>query len=127
MVFVKGGKRKKDRYTILAESALELINDYIKDYKPEKYLFEGQYGGKYSTTSLRKILHRAKTKAGVATPGSVHTLRHSFATHLPENETDLRYIQELPGHKNSKTTEIYTHVSTMNISQIKSPGDMINS
>ncbi|MBC8487281.1 MAG: tyrosine-type recombinase/integrase [Bacteroidetes bacterium] len=126
MVFVKGGKGKMDRYTILAESALELMNDYIKEYKPEKYLFEGQYGGKYSSTSLRKILHRAKTKAGVTTPGSVHTLRHSFATHLFENGTDLRYIQELLGHSSSKTTEIYTHVSTLNISQITSPGDMIN-
>ena len=126
MVFVKGGKGMKDRYTTLAESALKMLNDYIKEYKPEKYLFEGQYGGKYSSTSLRKILHRAKQNAGVTTPGSVHTLRHSFATHLLENGTDLRYIQELLGHKNSKTTEIYTHVSTLNISQITSPGDMIN-
>ncbi|MBL7104110.1 MAG: tyrosine-type recombinase/integrase [Bacteroidales bacterium] len=90
------------------------------------YLFEGQYGGKYSTTSLRKILHRAKRKAGVTTLGSVHTLRHSFATHLLENGTDLRYIQELLGHNSSKTTEIYTHVSNLNISKIKSPGDMID-
>ena len=126
MVFVKGGKGMKDRYTTLAESALKLINEYIKEYKPEKYLFEGQYGGKYSTTSLRKILHRAKRNASVNTPGSVHTLRHSFATHLLENGTDLRYIQELLGHNSSKTTEIYTHVSNLNISKIKSPGDMIN-
>jgi site-specific recombinase XerD len=126
MVFVKGGKGKKDRYTMLAEAALKLINEYIEEYKPEKYLFEGQYGGKYSTTSLRKILHRAKTNAGVTTHGSVHTLRHSFATHLLENGTDLRYIQELLGHNSSKTTEIYTHVSNLNISKIKSPGDMIN-
>ncbi|MCD4694738.1 MAG: tyrosine-type recombinase/integrase, partial [Bacteroidales bacterium] len=126
MVFIKGGKGMKDRYSILADTTLSMINHYIKEYKPKKYLFEGQYGGKYSATSLRKILHRAKTKAGVTTPGSVHTLRHSFATHLLENGTDLRYIQELLGHKNSKTTEIYTHVSTLNISQITSPGDMIN-
>jgi len=126
MVFIKGGKGMKDRYSTLAEAALKMISEDIKEYKPGKYLFEGQYGGKYSTTSLRKILHRAKQNAGVTTPGSVHTLRHSFATHLLENGTDLRYIQELLGHSSTKTTEIYTHVSTLNISQIKSPGDMIN-
>ncbi len=126
MVFVKGGKGMKDRYSTLAESALHMITEYKSGYKPVKYLFEGQYGGKYSATSLRKILHKAKRKAGVITPGSVHTLRHSFATHLLENGTDLRYIQELLGHSSSKTTEIYTHVSTLNISQIKSPGDLID-
>lgn len=126
MVFIKGGKGMKDRYSILAETALSMINHYVEQYNPKKYLFEGQYGGKYSATSLRKILHRAKSKAGVSTPGSVHTLRHSFATHLLENGTDLRYIQELLGHSSTKTTEIYTHVSTLNISKIKSPGDLIN-
>lgn len=126
MVLIKGGKGMKDRYSTLAESALAMINDYLDKYKPENYLFEGQFGGKYSATSLRKILHRAKIKAGVSTPGSVHTLRHSFATHLLENGTDLRYIQELLGHNSSKTTEIYTHVSTLNLSQITSPGDMLN-
>ncbi|MCD4697941.1 MAG: tyrosine-type recombinase/integrase [Bacteroidales bacterium] len=126
MVSVRNSKGRKDRYSTLADSALSMLSDYIKKYKPEKYLFEGQYGGKYSSTSIRNILHRAKEKACVKTPGSVHTLRHSFATHLLENGTDLRYIQELLGHKSSKTTEIYTHVSTLNISQIKSPGDLIN-
>ncbi len=126
MVYIKGGKGKKDRYSTLANSAVKMIEEYISEYKPERYLFEGQYGGKYSTTSLRRILHRAKAKAGVTTPGSIHTLRHSFATHLLENGTDLRYIQELMGHNSSKTTEIYTHVSNLNISKIKSPGDMIN-
>ncbi|MFK5855827.1 MAG: tyrosine-type recombinase/integrase [Bacteroidota bacterium] len=126
MIFIKGGKGRKDRYSILGGSAITMILEYLNKYKPEKYLFEGQYGGKYSSTSLRKILHRAKSKAGVSTSGSIHTLRHSFATHLLENGTDLRYIQELLGHNSSKTTEIYTHVSTLNISKIISPGDMIN-
>jgi len=126
MVLIKGGKGRKDRYSVLADSVITMIKEYLLKYKPEKYLFEGQYGGKYSSTSLRKILHRAKSKAGVSTPGSIHTLRHSFATHLLENGTDLRYIQELLGHNSSKTTEIYTHVSTLNISKITSPGDMIN-
>jgi len=126
MVFIRRSKGRKDRYTTLADNALKLLQKYITEYKPDKYLFEGQYGGQYSTTSLRNILKRAKQKAGVTTSGSVHTLRHSFATHLLENGTDLRYIQELLGHNNSKTTEIYTHVSTLNISNIISPGDLLD-
>jgi site-specific recombinase XerD len=73
----------------------------------KRYLFEGQYGGQYSSTSIRRVLQKAKVLAGIKTEGSVHTLRHSFATHLLENGTDLRYIQELLGHSSSKTTEIY--------------------
>jgi site-specific recombinase XerD len=126
MVFVRRSKGRKDRYTILADSALSMLTKYFIKSKPAKYLIEGQYGGKYSSTSIRNILNAAKRKAKITTPGSVHTLRHSFATHLLENGTDLRYIQELLGHKSSKTTEIYTHVSTLNISQIISPGDLIN-
>lgn len=126
MIFIKGAKGKKDRYSTLADTAKILIQEYLLENNPNKYLFDGQYGGKYSTESIRKILHRAKDKAKVYTRGSVHTLRHSFATHLLENGTDLRYIQELLGHSSSKTTEIYTHVSILNISQIASPGDMIN-
>lgn len=126
MVLVRRSKGRKDRYTILAETALTMLQEHIKNENPRQYLFEGQFGGRYSDTSLRKILTRAKHKAGVETRGSIHTLRHSFATHLLENGTDLRYIQELLGHSSSKTTEIYTHVSTLNIGKIKSPGDMIN-
>lgn len=126
MIFVRQSKGRKDRYTTLAGSAMDLLTAYMIACKPQKYLIEGQYGGKYSVTSIRNILSRAKKKSGVTTPGSVHTLRHSFATHLLENGTDLRYIQELLGHNSSKTTEIYTHVSTLNISKITSPGDLIN-
>jgi len=126
MVFIRKSKGRKDRYTTLAETALKMLANYIIKYEPGKYLFEGQYGGQYSSTSLRKILKVAKAKANVRTPGSIHTLRHSFATHLLENGTDLRYIQELLGHSSSRTTEIYTHVSTLNISKITSPGDLIN-
>ena len=126
MVFIRRSKGRKDRYTTLADSALSMLTDYIIKYQPVKYLFEGQYSGQYSSTSIRNILHKAKKEAAVTTSGSVHTLRHSFATHLLENGTDLRYIQELLGHKSSKTTEIYTHVSTLNISKITSPGDLLN-
>jgi site-specific recombinase XerD len=126
MVFIRRAKGRKDRYTTLAEAAIKSISEYMIRYKPQGYLFEGQYGGMYSSTSIRNILHSAKNRAGVKTPGSVHTLRHSFATHLLENGTDLRYIQELLGHNSSKTTEVYTHVSTLNISNITSPGDLLN-
>jgi len=98
----------------------------LEEVTPKEYLFEGQYGGQYSTTSIRNTLHKAKDQAGITTRGSVHTLRHSFATHLLESGTDLRYIQELLGHESSKTTEIYTHVSNLNLSKITSPGDLIN-
>ena len=126
MVFIRKSKGRKDRYSILAEATLVILSEYIIKFRPVKYLFEGQYGGRYSSTSIRNILKAAKKKADVRTNGSVHTLRHSFATHLLENGTDLRYIQELLGHSSSKTTEIYTHVSTLNISKITSPGDLIN-
>lgn len=126
MVFIRRSKGRKDRYTTLADSALSMLTEYIIKNKPVDYLFEGQHGGIYSSTSIRNILHKAKKKAGVTSSGSVHTLRHSFATHLLENGTDLRYIQELLGHRSSKTTEIYTHVSTLNISKITSPGDLLN-
>lgn len=126
MVFIRRAKGRKDRYTTLANATLSMLTEYMIQYKPQNYLFEGQYGGQYSSTSIRNILHAAKRKAKIKTPGSVHTLRHSFATHLLENGTDLRYIQELLGHRSSKTTEIYTHVSTLNISKITSPGDLLN-
>lgn len=125
MIVVRGGKGRKDRYTTVGETTLKRLKEYIDEEKPENYLFEGQFGGKYSSTSVRNILHRAKRKAEVKTKGSVHSLRHSFATHLLENGTDLRIIQELLGHNSSKTTEIYTHVSTLNISRITSPGDLL--
>lgn len=125
MVFVRKSKGRKDRYSILADSAIKLLTAYINEENPTTYLFEGQYGGKYSTESIRKVLHAAKERASVKTRGSVHALRHSFATHLLENGTDLRYIQELLGHRSSKTTEIYTRVSTLNLSKITSPGDLI--
>jgi site-specific recombinase XerD len=126
MLFIKGAKGMKDRYTLLSEKDLALLREYYKKYKPREYLFEGQHGGRYSETSIRRILDMAKTRAGVTQKITVHTLRHSFATHLLEHGTDLRYIQELLGHNSSKTTEIYTHVSKREISKIKSPGDCLD-
>ncbi len=127
LINVKGSKGRKDRYTMLSETALEVLRQYWKEYKPEKWLFEGAEADRYlSTRTVEKILKHACEKAGIRKDVSVHTLRHSFATHLLEGGTDLRYIQELLGHKDSKTTEIYTHVSTRSIGRIKSPLDTLN-
>lgn len=125
MINIRGAKGKKDRFTLLSDQAAILLKEYISHFQPDRYLFEGQYGDRYSAGSIRNIIKRAKQKAGVKTAGSTHSLRHSFATHLLEAGTDLRYIQSLLGHNSSKTTEIYTHVSTRHLSSIKSPGDFI--
>jgi len=125
LIHVRKSKGRKDRYTTLADNAINMLNIYLADENPKGYLFEGQNRAKYSDSSIRAILKTAKRKAGVKTTGSVYTLRHSFATHLLENGTDLRYIQELLGHSSSKTKEIYTHVSNLNLSQITRTGDFI--
>ena len=101
-----------------------MLREYYILFKPTFYLFEGVNPGEpYSEKSLQSVLKQALKKAGIIKPVSLHWLRHSFATHLLESGTDLRYIQELLGHNSSKTTEIYTHVSTKSIQQIKSPFD----
>jgi integrase/recombinase XerD len=124
IVLLKNAKGKKDRIVPLSPKILDLLRDYYKIYKPRLYLFEGQKAGeKYDARSLQQILKQALQKAGITKPVTLHWLRHSYATHLLESGTDLRYIQELLGHSSSKTTEIYTHVSTKSIQQIKSPFD----
>ncbi|MBR8538363.1 tyrosine-type recombinase/integrase [Carboxylicivirga sediminis] len=120
---ILGAKGKKDRYTIFGQYSLQLLREYYKQYKPKKLLFEGQFGGQYSTTSVSRILFKAISRSGVPKRGGLHSLRHSFATHLLESGTDLRYIQELLGHNSSTTTEIYTYVSNKHIERIKSPID----
>lgn len=101
-----------------------MLRAYYIDYKPAVWLFEGQIKGEqYSEKSLQSVLKQALQKTGITKPVTLHWLRHSYATHLLESGTDLRYIQELLGHSSSKTTEIYTHVSTKSIQQIKSPFD----
>ena len=127
LIHTKGAKGRKDRYTILSATALDILRKYWKEYKPERWLFEGARAGRYlSIRTVEKILEHACEKAGVRKDVSVHTLRHSFATYLLEGGTDLRSIQELLGHKDSKTTEIYTHVSTKSIGKIKSPLDTLD-
>lgn len=124
LVIIRQAKGKKDRMVPLSDKILIMLRDYFKIYKPEKWLFEGQHSGTpYSEKSLESVLKQALTKAKINKPVTLHWLRHSYATHLLEAGTDLRYIQELLGHKSSKTTEIYTHVSTKSLQNIKSPFD----
>ncbi len=123
VINIIGAKGKKDRISLLSENMLQLLRIYYKEFKPKKYLFEGAKGGKYSPTSVANILKNASLKAGVNKTVTPHMLRHSFATHLLEQGTDLRYIQELLGHNRSKTTEIYTHVSKKAIDKIRNPID----
>jgi len=111
------------RITLLSKNTLALLRNYYREYKPLDFLFEGQKGGKYSATSVANILKKASVKAGIRQTVTPHMLRHSFATHLLEQGTDLRYIQELLGHNSSKTTEIYTHVSKKAIDKIQNPVD----
>lgn len=124
VVIIRQSKGKKDRITPLSPKILELLRDYYKEYSPKTYLFEGQEKNtQYSARSLEEVLKKSIKLATINKPVTLHWLRHSYATHLLESGTDLRYIQELLGHNSSKTTEIYTHVSTKNIQQIKSPFD----
>lgn len=120
---IRAGKGKKDRYTLLSTPLLGHLRDYYREYRPKSYLFEGQSGGKYSAGSVAKVVIHAGTRAGITNRVTPHMLRHSFATHLLEQGTDLRYIQELLGHKSSRTTEIYTHVSAKNYIKIQNPID----
>jgi len=126
LIHIRGSKGRKDRYTILSDIALEILREYWKKEKPRKWLFPSWNIDKHITTrTAQKIFKNACKKAGIKKDVTVHSLRHSFATHLLESGIDLRYIQEILGHKSSKTTEIYTHVSTKNLSAIKSPLDNI--
>ena len=124
LLFIRQSKGKKDRMVPISLKIIEMLREYYKAYKPKTWLFEGQFPNtKYSEMSLAKVLKQSMLKAKVNKNVSLHWLRHSYATHLLESGTDLRYIQELLGHSSSRTTEIYTHVSTRNLQQIRSPFD----
>jgi site-specific recombinase XerD len=126
LVRVKQGKGKKDRYTLLSEIALSQLRRYYMLYKPEIWLFPGGKEGAHITErTVQRVFEDACAKAKILKKATVHTLRHSFATHLLEGGTDLRYIQELLGHASSKTTEIYTHVTEKSIAKIQSPLDRL--
>ncbi len=125
LIRIADAKGKKDRYVMLSDKLLSLLREYYKDYKPKDYLFEGQKGDKYSARSVQSILKQALKKAKITKKASVHTLRHSFATHLLESGTDIRVIQQLLGHSSIKTTQIYTLVCSSNIAKVKSPLDTL--
>lgn len=124
-IHVVQAKGKKDRYTLFSYRLLEILRDYVREFQPKIWLFEGASGIPYSDRSIQTILKSALLKTNIKKHVTVHTLRHSFATHLLENGTDLRYIQTLLGHESSKTTEIYTHVTTKGFDKIQSPLDRL--
>lgn len=125
-IHLRCAKGKKDRMVPLSKKLLEVLREYVKEYKPKEFLFEGQDGDAYSPRTIQAVLAEAKKMAGVTKKGSVHSLRHSYATHLLESGTDLRYIQELLGHSSIKTTLLYTHVSIKDIGKIESPLDKLD-
>ena len=122
VLLIRNAKGKKDRITPLSGLVINLLREYYKKYTPKIYLFEGQQPfTPYSERSLEEVLKKGVRLAGIKKPVTLHWLRHSYATHLLERGTDLRYIQELLGHKSSRTTEIYTHISTKQLENIISP------
>ena len=119
LIRVRSGKCGKDRFTVLGEENLQLLRRYWKLYRPNELLFPGKIPGKpIAVRNIQKVFKDAKDKAGISKPVSIHSLRHSFATHLLENNIDLRTIQVLLGHANISTTCVYLHLSTKGISFI---------
>ncbi len=124
-VFIERAKGKKDRYVNLPESILGQLRNYFKEYKPKIYLFEGQYGGQYSIRSVQQVFKAAMKRAKINKEVGIHSLRHSYATHLLENGTDISFIQQLLGHNDIKTTLIYAQVSKKDLKKVKSPLDQM--
>lgn len=123
MLHIVKAKGHKDRYTLLSQKILALLREYYEVYRPVRYVFEGLPGEPYSARAAQEVLKAAVSRAGIRKRVTLHTLRHSFATHLLENGTDVRYIQSLLGHSSPKTTMIYTHISTTRVAQIRNPFD----
>ena len=121
ILHIREGKGGVDRIVPVSEKVWQKLDEYIDGFRPRKYLFEGQSGGRYSSESVYNVFKKALINAGIKKEVGVHSLRHSYATHLHENGVDIRYIQELLGHKSTRTTEIYTHVSRRNLVAVRSP------
>ena len=126
VINIRQGKGKKDRIVMLSDKLLALLRTYYLEYKPKTWMFEGQGNKQYAIRSVQKVLERVKEKAGVKKEGSIHALRHSFATHLMEGGTDIMSIKELLGHDSLRTTSRYTHVSKKHIANIQSPLDKLD-
>jgi integrase/recombinase XerD len=128
LIHIRDAKGKRDRFTVLPESLRGELLAYWREYKLERsgWLFPGQKSDHHlAERSIQAVAERARKAAGIQKPVSMHTLRHSFATHLLEHGTDLRYIQELLGHRSVRTTEVYTHVSNKVLGKIRSPLDFL--
>ena len=125
LIRISQAKGNKDRYVPLSKKLIFYLREYFKIYRPHLFLFEGRFGGKYTQSSSRMVLKRAQQIAGINKRVTLHILRHSYATHLLEGGTDIRFIQELLGHNSPKTTMIYTHVATKDLLEIESPLDKI--
>ncbi len=123
IVLIRGGKGRKDRHSVFAQSLIPIIEQYLKEFMPGYWLFEGVKGQRYSPTSLQQILKRAVYRAGIRKKVRLHMLRHSFATHLLEAGTSTRYIQVLLGHESPKTTEVYAKVTRFGLDKVVSPLD----
>lgn len=126
LIRITDSKGNKDRFTILSKKLLRLLRDYFRLYKPKLWLFEGQGGRQYSATSIENIFRKALKKSNINKHATPHTLRHSFATHLLEQGISILHIKELLGHSSTKTTEIYTHISSKQLSGIQNPLDKLN-
>ena len=121
LLLIRQSKGNKDRIVALPDKLLLLLREYYKVYEPKDFLFEGAKGDQYSERSVQLILKNAMSKAGVLSKGSVHTLRHSYATHLIKSGIDVRVVQELLGHNNIRTTMIYTHITDIDKKSTPSP------
>jgi integrase/recombinase XerD len=126
LIHIRAGKGKKDRIVPLPEILVKQLRVYLDQYIPNEYLFGGWKNQQYSTRSVQKVLKQALVRAGIQKNASVHSLRHTFATHALEDGIDIRLIQEILGHSNIKTTEIYTHISNATILSITSPIDKLD-
>ena len=124
LIRVNQGKGSRDRLTVLSLENLKQLRLYWKLYRPKDLLFPGPTNGKpLAARNIQYVFQQAKAKAGITKPASVHTLRHSFATHLLEDHTDLRTIQMLMGHSDITTTSKYIHLSTHHLASVRSPLD----
>lgn len=121
MVFVRHGKGNKDRVTVLPEKICDELQKFIVHQQGDSFVFKSVRGGKLTERSAQKIFDNALLRTNTIKPASFHSLRHSFATHLLENGVDVRYVQELLGHRNIRTTQIYTQVTNPSLKKIKSP------